>query len=173
MRLGIDCGITGALALICGRDVLECWDMPTYSYTVKAKDRKTGKAVERTRRSIDGYALYQLILKIKADTAETGLEIAIERQQPNMGAGIDSPMTAGAVMYNYGTIITAMEIASAGRSTYKVVHPVSWKTAAGLKKTSKADAIQFVQDNFDTRGLIKLQKHSGRADAVLIAYYGL
>ncbi len=31
MRVGIDCGVTGAIALLSGNEVEKVWDMPTYS----------------------------------------------------------------------------------------------------------------------------------------------
>lgn len=166
MRLGIDPGLTGALVLISGREIVGCWDMPTYSYTVKAG----GKV--RTRRSIDSYLLYKLLGSIKTDTIKTGLKIVVERQQHNMGKqAVDTAMTAFTVGHQYGKVLACLEILFP--DDFAIVHPTSWKTRAQLKKTSKADAIAHVQAHFSTGEHIRLQKHSGRADATLIAYYGL
>jgi crossover junction endodeoxyribonuclease RuvC len=167
MRLGIDPGITGAIALVSGRLVIECWDMPVYKYEVLRKGKTPGQ-----RRSVDSYKLFNLLIAVKERAGDHELHVVVERQQPNMGTNTDSPLTAGTVMFNYGKMITCLELIF-GRDELKIVHPLSWKSAAGLIKTSKNDAIEYCKDNFDTGDLITLKKHSGRADAVLIAYYGL
>ena len=187
MRLGIDPGITGAIALISGNAVLNCWDMPTYSYTVKAKvkDKATKRMVtkERERREVDGYKLHQILFGIKNDTVKTGLEVVVEMQQHNIGATRkgpggeeefrpDSPMTAFMIGKNYGKLLAILEVVfSAGNFT--IVSPAGWKSRAGLQRKQKKDALTYCVENFDTQNFISRQKDIGRAEAILIAKYGL
>lgn len=178
MRIGIDCGITGAIALISGTEVLDCWDMPTYTYSV-GKGKKA-----KNRRNIDGYALYMLLSDIKKLAGSSPLDIIIEAQQQNIGAKQknkegqyemrpDSAMTAFKVGEGYGTIKTAIEVAFGSRDAYTIVYPVSWKRKAGLFGSDKSASITHCVEHFDTKNFLTRKKDHNRADAICIAYYGI
>lgn len=160
MRVGIDPGNTGALALINGNDVVECWDMPTYTV-------QTAEGGNRT--TIDCGMLYTLLQHIRG--RYMAVDIYLERQQHNMGSGRkDSAFTAFSIGQNYGKLIACVEIVF--HDDYKTVHPVSWKTKAGLKKQPKEAALGYARRILDTKDYLTRKKDIGRADAMLIAYHG-
>jgi hypothetical protein len=161
-RLGIDCGVTGALVLISGNEVIKCWDMPTYSEkTADGKNRNT----------VDCGMLHVLLEDCKDNSIGGVPMVYVERQQHNMGGiGRDTPFTAFSIGLNYGKVLACIEMVFG--DGYRKVHPVAWKTKAGLKKQPKAAAIPYAKKILDTKDFLTRKKDIGRADAMLIAYHG-
>lgn len=175
MRLGIDPGCTGALALISGNQVVKCWDMP-----VQTEITSTGAK----RNEICGRELYQILgdvlLNYSNVTVKHGYglyrskdrpNVYVERQQHNMGKGFDSPLTAFTVGKNYGIILACVRLLF-DEDEYRIVHPVAWKTKAMLKKQPKVAALDYARKTLDTGDWLLRKKDIGRADAMLIAYHG-
>ncbi len=103
--------------------------------------------------------------------------VYVERQQHNMGGGgkggkgrKDSAFTAFSIGQNYGKVLACIEMVFG--DSYRKVHPVSWKTKAGLKKKPKEAAIAYAKRTLDTKDFLTRKKDIGRADAMLIAYHG-
>lgn len=179
MRIGIDSGVTGAIALISGSQVIECWDMPTI--TVETADG--GK-----RNEVDGRALFKILASILEKcpmphhcpaTMRIKPTVYVERQQHNMGrptktkpGRTDSPFTAFTIGKNYGKVLACVELLFPDEHI-KIVHPVSWKGRAGLKgNPDKAASIPCALKNLETGNYLTRKKDHGRADAMLIAYFG-
>lgn len=170
MRIGIDSGVTGAIALISGSRVIECHDMPTIS--VDTSDG--GK-----RNEVDGRELHRILGALKCAELIAPIGVYIERQQHNMGrptktkpGRTDSPFTAFTIGKNYGKVLACVELLFPDEHI-KIVHPVSWKGRAGLKgNPDKAASIPCALKNLETGNYLTRKKDHGRADAMLIAFYG-
>jgi Holliday junction resolvasome RuvABC endonuclease subunit len=153
--IGIDPGLTGALALLnYKRELLAIENMPVFT---------VGK-----KREVDPNGLAEIITEFKAwDAIDTVARVEL------VGAfRVNGRTQGGTSMFNfgmgYGMILQAL--ASAG-IPYKRVTPQIWKRRAGLigrgKDASRTRAMQLCP------GLkLPLKKHHGCADAVLIAYFG-
>lgn len=171
MRIGIDSGVTGAIALISGNQAVQCWDMPVLT---------TETADGKKRNEVNGRELYNILQGI-LQRCLTHMECPvayIERQQHNMGGGgkdgvgrKDSPFTAFTIGKNYGKVLNCVELLFPDEA-FKIVHPVSWKGRAGLKGKPKDASIPCALKNLETGNYLTRKKDHGRAEAMLIAFYG-
>ena len=149
---GIDPGLSGAVAFheaLTG--ALEITDMPTL-----AIDRG-GKA----RREIDPHALADLFWK-----AHCGLAI-LEQAWPRPN---DSAQGGFKVGDGYGAI---RGVLAAVGVPYTIVSPQKWKRVLGItgdKDEARARASQLLPQGADQW---RLKKHDGRAEAALLALYGV
>lgn len=150
--LGIDPGITGALALIgAGGIVVDVQDMPTLASGVKA------------RRMVDAIALRDLLLQY---ATARGNQIACIEQvsaQPTDGR-------AGA--FSFGRSLGTIEAVTlcAGLPLLRV-QPAAWKRfagiAAGAGKEASIEAALRLHPS--ARPWLTRRQDHGRADAILIA----
>ena len=143
--LGIDPGITGAwAALDTHGDYVACGDMPV----------EDGRVVASALRS----SLLDAISPID------GACIVIEKVHAMPGQGVTS-------MFNFGHTVGVIH-AVAEMLPYPVsfVTPQSWKKFHGLIGTKKADSLAKARLLWPD-ALLKLAKHHGRADALLLAAY--
>lgn len=146
MILGVDPGMTGALAFY-NKQELFIFDMPV---------------LERNKtKRVDCHALQGII------TQFTPLDHAYIEQVNafNMGA-------TGAYNFGWSCGVVEAVLACCG-VPYTYVTPVVWKKALGCPKDKDGARMRANQlfplwsDNW------ALKKHDGRAEAALIAYYGL
>jgi crossover junction endodeoxyribonuclease RuvC len=148
--LGIDCGLGGALAIL-GDDGVATFDMPTFTV-------KRGKTM---RRELDGQSLHRLIANSGAD------HCFVEQAQGMPG---QSAYATGIFFLTYGFILG---ILTARNLPYTIVHPRKWKVGLGVpaeKDGARARASQLLPQAADQW---PLKKHDGRAEAALIAYWGI
>jgi hypothetical protein len=178
MRIGIDSGVTGAIALISGSQVIECWDMPVQTFET---------ADGKKRNEVDGRALFKILGSVLDKcpmphhcpaTMRIKPTVYVERQQHNMGrptkskAGrTDSPFTAFTIGKNYGIVLNCVQLLFADEE-FKIVHPVSWKGRAGLKGKPKDASIPCALNTLETGNYLTRKKDHGRAEAMLIAFFG-
>jgi hypothetical protein len=144
--IGIDPGLDGAVAILCGRSV-EVFDTPTF----KLKEKR--------------YYDTQGMTRILSDYQVRGAIVAIERISAMRGWGISTCFKLG---MGYGIWIG---ILAALRFDVKTVSPQVWKRAM-LNETEKdkkaaLEVARLTYPNVD----LHLQSHDGRADALLIARY--
>lgn len=162
--LGIDPGLTGAIAMLDGDDAA-VFDMPT----IEANGRTF----------IDREKLADLIgLDVLADFTEPQDATAfIEKAQASPSMGTVSAFSYGA---GYGLV---MGILAHLRVPTREIHPAVWKKALGLESPSRLKLGRRKQDKGKSleraRELypqlaehLALKKHHGRAEAVLIAHFG-
>lgn len=150
--LGIDPGLGGALALLCG-DSIEVFDMPTHKITVNGKEK----------RLIDLYTLARFF-----DLHANHIKYAVV-EDPNAlpGQGVTSS-------FNFGTScgIAQMAVASAFIPMH-LVKPAKWKREMGLTNDKDASrrraSLLFPQHS----AIWARSKDDGRAEAVLLAHYGI
>ena len=152
MILGVDPGINGALVFFdVDRGRLEIHDMPTIVGS------GTG------RRSVNEAAV-GLLVRSRAD----GLRHAyVERVAAMPGQGVSSMFSFGR---SYGVILGVL---AALTVPVTLVQPQRWKAALSVpaaKDGARARASQLLPAFASQWPLVK---HDGRAEAALIAYYGV
>ncbi len=145
--IGIDPGKTGAWAAINhNNDFVKCGDMPLH---------ENGRINAR-----------QLRIDMQDAIPRTdGAEIIIELVAARPGQGVTS-------MFSFGHSAGVIE-AVASMMLYPVhfVTPQRWKKHCELIGAKKSASLDMARDIWPTAPL-KLAKHHGRADALLLALYG-
>jgi len=151
MILGIDPGLTGAIALIDGEDCLQVWDMP-------AIEKTHGKGKE-----VNAYLLADLIVEAVSE-AEGNIVAHVEQVSAMPGQGVSSMFSFG---HSAGVVKGVL-----GALGVKVVmvRPQAWKKTHSLtgkgKDASRTLAISLYPE---MRHRLERKKDVGRADAMLIA----
>lgn len=157
LHIGIDPGLSGAVAFLDGDD-LAVMDMPLFSIEMVTKS-KSGKP--RKRNEIDVRAL-SLQMEMRAAGPCKAL---VEK----VGA---MPKEGAVGAFSFGFSAGALHgILAAQGIPYDTVTPQRWKKALGL--TGDKDASRRLASRLMPRHahLWPLKKHDGRAEAALIAYY--
>lgn len=154
MKLGIDPGISGAIALLKDNTVVKLWDMP-----VSAKTHGNGNMV-------NAYLLADIVKEAKEIAVELDepLSAVIEQVGAMPGQGVTS-------MFNFGRSFGIAEGVLGGMGIPVLpVTPQRWKKQFGLhgrdKDASRTKAISLYPE---VASELKLKKHNGRADAIFIA----
>ena len=149
--IGIDVGLNGAIAMMQGETLTGVVDMPTVTLD------RNGKA----KRQISIPELVEIIKTFKPD------EAYCERVFAMSGQGVTS-------VFSFGRSLGAIEGVLAARSIKTtLVTPQTWQKAMGVsggKDGARARAMEVFPWNVD---LFKRVKDDGRADAALIAAWGL
>ena len=150
--IGIDPGQKGAVAVIRNGYLADVWDMPVQDGAV------------------DGVAIYEVIYR---QTFVFGLHHAtpvvwIELVHSYPKQGVASTFKFGK---SYGIAIGA---AQASGASINYTRPEQWKEHFGLIGSSKRASLELARELFPEHlDRFKLMKHEGRAEAALIALYGL
>lgn len=148
--IGIDPGLSGAIALLDDGDGIDVFDMPVLELA------RSGKK----RREIDPTRLDDLIRSLRGNRA------VLEQAGSRPGQGVASSFAFGK---GYGLVLG---ILVAHGIPYTVVHPTVWKKALHVpagKDAARARASQLFPGSAQrwTRA-----KDDGRAEAALIALWG-
>lgn len=153
--IGVDLGLTGAISLMSedSRMIFVC-DMPVYEIVVNKKKRK----------KLDLIRLREIMLLLVKMGAS---HCVIEDVHP-MGAGSGTGVAAAfSLGYARASFETACAMIGIGCSA---VTPSVWKRHYDLLKTEKSASIEKARMIFDNAGdNLKLAKHHGRAESMLIA----
>jgi len=158
--VGIDPGLSGAIALFDGKD-LYAFDMPVLSYSVSG-----GK----TRKEINIGKLANIITQ--AGSPRNAYMEAINGRSSQGG------FTEFRFGESYGMAKAALVLTG---TPYELISPQKWKNYFGLKKTKGMTTPEFktlsrelAMKMFPTRAKrFERKKDDGRAEAALIALYGL
>jgi len=149
--IGIDVGLNGAIAMMRGETLTGIVDMPTVTLD------RNGKA----KRQISIPELIAILDEFKPE------EAYCERVFAMSGQGVTS-------VFSFGRSLGAIEGVLAARLIKTtLVTPQTWQKAMGVsggKDGARARAMELFPWNVD---YFKLKKHDGRADAALIACWGL
>jgi crossover junction endodeoxyribonuclease RuvC len=151
--IGIDPGNQGALAIITKNGAVMLYDMPTYSTEGTGKT-KSGKKKKHT--VLDEPSLVGLIDGVD--------HVFIEKSQSMPGQGAAST-------FNYACGYGIIRGICAGLGVpYTLIHPATWKRVI-MKDMDKGKeaAIVRAKQLFPSADI---GKKDGRAEALLIAYYG-
>lgn len=147
LTLGIDPGLSGALALIDADGIPELVaDLPVI------RDHKLAW--------IDGAALQSMLLEVLHGRP---CRAVVERVSSSPQQGVASAFTFG---IGFGAILATLQTL---RLPLELITPVQWKTALGLGKDKRA-SLDKARLLFPTAEL-HLAKHDGRAEALLLAHY--
>lgn len=148
--IGIDPGVSGAVAILSARGVFAVHDMPTVTVGRKA------------RREVDAHSLAELLRPL-AD----GAVAIVERQSARPGQGVVS-------MFGLGRSLGAVLGVMAGLSIpVRMVAASVWKAALGVpvdKALARARASELLPAG---AGDWRRVKDHGRAEAALLALYGM
>lgn len=150
--IGIDPGLSGAVAVLTGTDSLAVFDMPTMTV------ERNGKA----KRQVSATELAEIIYTMKNDNCH----VYCERVGAMAGQGVTS-------VFSFGRSFGMIEgILAAFKLPVTYVAPATWVKAVGRgqgKDASRARAMEIFPNNQTD---FKRVKDDGRADAALIAYWG-
>ena len=156
--IGLDIGLTGALAGVDSRGSAQVRDLST--------------APDGEGRRLDGRALL-LALREFVPAGEAALVI-IEDVRPrpmgNGGAHGNTMHSQGSLMRSRGIVEAVTDIA---RLQVKAVQPQAWKRHFGLIGKEKGDALVVARSLFPAIAHdLRLAKWHNRADALLLAQFG-
>jgi hypothetical protein len=165
ITVGIDPGITGAVAFVDSRGSCVVEDIPTVELP--------GNGM--VKRRIDGRAL-ALLLRRHVPAAD-GVLVVLEAVgvMPSKG---NSPQSQGSLMRSLGAIEAVLEVL---RLPVQTVRPQAWKAHYGLKRAKdEKDSAYKARSLGVARGLypnaaaaaLARAKDHNRAEAVLLAHYG-
>lgn len=149
---GVDPGLGGACAIVTAEGVLVALhDTPVL----------TLKVARGTKQTYDIPGMCALLQPY----AGAGLHVVIEESQAMPGQGVRSTWTTG---FGYGLWIGAL---TAFHMPYTPVRPVVWKKALALGKDKEQARLRAMQ--LYPGADLRLRKHHGRAESLLLARYGL
>ncbi|TGB34385.1 hypothetical protein [Burkholderia thailandensis] len=160
--IGIDPGIHGAIATLTPSNFAHVTDMPS-------RPRAGGG---KTRNEIDPIALRnELRRMVPAD--EKGV-VVMESQHAFMGSGarIGSLASQASLAATKATVATVCELVGL---SINFVTPKEWQKFYGIRsgvESTKKQSLRIARELFGQE-LCPLEKHDGRADALLIARWGL
>lgn len=156
--LGIDIGVTGAMAAVDSHGTASIADLPTTEDA--AGKRISGRDLLNTIRAMvpAGYAALAVIEDVRP------------RPMTNGNRGGVSSFAQGSIMGSRRAIEAVLDIAG-----IKViaVQPQTWKRFYGLLKSEKGESLRRARDLYPTAShLLKRQKDHNRSEALLLAHYG-
>jgi crossover junction endodeoxyribonuclease RuvC len=153
ITLGIDPGLSGALALLIDDDRIILRDMPTFEI-VKSNKR---------RNEIDVHALIKTLCDMHREYSQ--IHCVIERAGARPGEGTASSWKNGC---NWGMVYTAV---AAVQFPVQIIQPAVWKKAMGVP--ADKDGARLVASRLLPRHAHNwvAKKHDGRAEAALMALY--
>ena len=151
-HIGIDPGFDGAVAVL-GDDgaFLTVQDTPTLTL-------RTGRG---TRREYDLPGLVALL----APYAGAQVQVILEESQAMPGQGVRSMFMIGVGFGVWLGVLAALAL------PYRRARPAIWKQSLGLQKDKEASRLRAMQ--LFPGADLRLKKHHGRAEALLLAWYGL
>ncbi|CAE6713168.1 hypothetical protein R75461_01155 [Paraburkholderia nemoris] len=163
MLIAIDPGIKGALAFFNPHGCMGVHDMPV----------RTKPGTSKIRNEVDPKAL-QAILRRNVPPDEKGL-VVMESLNAFMGSGEErhgSMASQASLAATKAVICTVCELSGFDMA---FVSPKAWQSFFGIKatrtETTKQQSLRLARSLFGME-YCPLQKHDGRADALLIGRYG-
>jgi crossover junction endodeoxyribonuclease RuvC len=151
--IGIDVGLTGAVAVILESGEIIIFDTPTT--VVKSGKKNKTTYLEREMASI-------------LEAFSSGSQTFLEGQHSMPEQGVASVFSLGEGFGLWKGILAGLGM------SFTIVTPQAWKKALmeGMGKEKGAARVRAQQLFPKITGELHLVKHHGRADAVLIAEYG-
>jgi len=149
--IGIDCGLNGALALIVDGELVKVEDMPTVTLTRNGKNKRQVSVPE----------LVDIIKQFDPN------EAYVEKVFAMAGQGVTSVFSFGRSLGVVEGVLTTMKIKTT------LITPQTWQkrmAVTGGKDGSRARAMDLFPEQAQ---MFKRVKDDGRADAALIAAFGV
>ena len=154
--IGVDPGLSGAIAIIWmgNKSNQIFFDMPT-------RLKLNGKG-----REVCGYTLFLIFERLKRHGFRFD-HAYVENVHSMPGQGVSSTFSFGKAAGVVEGVLSSMKV------IIYMVSPQSWKREAGLLGSEKDAARTLVKKLFpDIAYCVKRKKDIGRADALLLAYFG-
>lgn len=152
--IGIDCGLTGALAALQDGRLVALHDLPTIANGSTAK----------VRRQVDPAGLAAILRDLRTEFAGEWFHVVVEKPAAMPGQGSASTFSLGDSLGCVRGVLAAKGLPT------EFVSPASWKKTMGVtadKEQVRARAVQLFPD----AGLHRMKDH-GRAEAILLALFG-
>lgn len=171
--LGIDIGLTGAVAAVDSRGTAAVRDLPLVPDGKPRKVVRAGKASTTQPMRLDGRGLL-LVLREFVPIGEAAL-IVFEDVRPrpdgNAGGHGNTMHSQGSLMRSRGIVESVADIT---RLEVRVVQPQTWKRHFGLIGKPKGASADTARGLFPllTAELKRVKDHN-RAEALLLAQWGL
>lgn len=158
--IGIDPGLTGAVAVMDHNGMRAVFDLPTMPVPGVGP-----KAMVQNK--IDGRALCQLLLK-HCPASEGKPRVFLEKVS-TMGGANNAVQTQGSLMRSLGAIESVIECLN---YPMEQVAPQTWKKPFGIG-SDKSKALETARRlHPESLAELKRVKDHNRAEAVLLAHYG-
>lgn len=150
-RIGIDPGVSGAIALIgLHGELHHVFDMPTMTLT-------------GTRQQVNAAELAKMLYPWKH---YVGMTAYLEQVSAMPGQGVSS-------MFGFGTSYGIVQgVLGALQIPVCLVTPQAWKKRAGIPPKSEKDKARAIAQQLYPQAPLARKKDIGRADAILIARFG-
>ena len=151
--MGIDPGVSGAIAILDGADLLDAFDVPVVE-TQSGKKKKRRISPEMLVAEIEEHIDYLA-------------RVYIEDVHAMPGQGVTS-------MFTFGEAAGLIRGVCAGlRVPVHLISPITWKRGMKLQGAGKDASRAMAARMWPQRaGLFKRQRDDGRAEAALLAHYG-
>lgn len=150
--VGVDPGLSGALAFIQQGGSLSVEDMPVVHVVRGAKNK----------REVDLHGLDSVVKNYKT----RDMVAFVERVGAMPGQGVTSMFSFG---FSYGAVLQAL--ASNGVVLHHVT-PQAWRKSLSVRKGKEGSRMRASELMPSCADLWPAIKHTGRAEAALIAYHG-
>ena len=170
--IGIDPGITGALALLTSQGLQACVDLPTITRSSKRVRAKGGEMRDKVTNQVDAGTLGELLRDWTAGYDKNEIMVIIEKCQamPGKIKGSDKAQSSAGT-FSLGLSAGLIEGAVATlRLPHQLVHPATWK--AHFKVPKGKDAARSMAIRWYPSAPLSKKKDHNRAEAVLLARYG-
>lgn len=170
--IGIDPGITGAIAVFMDGKFYAVYDMPSQVKSVTRKrSPRTDKMVDRIKKEVDCHALYLTVSScvLLGDTF-ISLE-AVHAMRKGAAGETQGTVSAFSFGESFGCARAVCE-ATVHKNHINRISPTVWKRHFGLLKQDKdAARLKAIDLVPDAAGVLTRKKDGGRADAILLAKY--
>lgn len=171
--VGIDPGVTGALALITDKGYQTVADLPVMVRTSLRVKGKNGQMRTKETHQVNAAALAEILREWTAGHDKNEVHVFIEKCQamPGKIKGSDKAQSSSGT-FSLGLSAGIIEgVVAACGLPHTLTHPATWKAKLQLnhkeKSQMRARAIQL----FPTADLHRVKDHN-RAEALLLAHYG-
>lgn len=179
--IGIDPGITGGIAVIRDGELTDIFDMPVQDKgkPVRKRSKRTGLMVEVQKKEIDPHALSSIMAQARGIDRLAKATAVLEQVSPMVHKDkAGNPVAEGSVsVFSFGDsfgVIRGVLGVWLPRNQIHRVSPQAWKKRFELVGTDKDAARLLAIKMFPAaEDALTRKKDIGRADAILLAAYGL
>lgn len=152
ISIGIDPGLTGAIAIL-DDDAATVHDMPVYQYS------QTGFVKRAVGLEVFTNILYPYSERIG------GTHVFLERVNAMPGQGVAGMFSLGMSYWGAKGVLHGLDM------PVELIRPQDWKAHYGIGRDK--DVARHLAHHYYPDVDLRLKKHHGRAEALLIARYGL
>lgn len=170
--IGIDPGVTGALALLTRTGLQACVDLPVMARSSTRVRSKGGEMRDKVTNQVDAGALATILRDWTSGHDKNEVMVIIEKCQamPGKIKGSDKAQSSkGTFSLGLSAGIIEGVVAALGLP-HQLVHPATWKAA--FKVPTGKDAARALAIRWYPGAPLGKKKDHNRAEAALLARYG-